>query len=64
MDLGAKGDGKADDTAAIQKALDKPGAVVLLPKGFFRVSKPLVMRAGGATTLMGVDRSISILVLC
>ena len=34
LDCGAVGDGLHDDTAAIQKALDVPGAVVLLPKGF------------------------------
>ena len=34
LDCGAVGDGLHDDTAAIQRALDVPGAVVLLPKGF------------------------------
>lgn len=37
LDMGAKGDGTTDDTSAIQKALDRPGAVVLLPKGYYRI---------------------------
>ena len=41
LDMGAKGDGIADDTAAIQKALDQPGAVVLLPKGYYRIVRGL-----------------------
>ena len=61
LSTGAVGDGVTDDTAAIQRALDTPGAVVLLPKGFYRISRPLEIKAGGATTLMGVDRSISVL---
>ncbi len=44
---GAKGDGTTDDYAAIQKAIDcaiySPGVSrVLLPKGLYRLSKPLL----------------------
>ena len=46
LDCGAVGDGLHDDTAAIQRALDVPGAVVLLPKGFYRISRTLNMSAG------------------
>lgn len=41
-DFGAVGDGEADDTAAIQKAINKAaraGATVLVPAGAFRVSR-------------------------
>jgi len=44
--LGAIGDGKADDTAAIQKALDgiKDGSTVYLPAGTYRITKTLTLR--------------------
>jgi hypothetical protein len=60
-DMGAKGDGITDDTIAIQKALHAPGATVLLPKGFYRLSKTLVMEQGGALALVGVSRTTSVL---
>eukprot|EP01043_Picozoa_sp_COSAG02_P029316 COSAG02_NODE_1819_length_10773_cov_6.699550_1_plen_639_part_00 len=60
-DMGAKGDGVTDDTAAIQKALRIPGATVLLPKGFYRLSNTLVMEQGGALALIGVSRTLSVL---
>jgi hypothetical protein len=46
--FGALGDGKTDDTAAIQRALDyafknKQGNPVILPSGGYVVSKPLVV---------------------
>ena len=43
LDVGAKGDGHADDWAALQAAVDKH-RVVFLPKGFYRLSKPLLLR--------------------
>ncbi len=39
--FGAVGDGEADDTRAIQKAVDSNGGVVRLPKGVYRISKPI-----------------------
>lgn len=44
MDFGAKADGKADDTAAIQKAITegaKKKLPVVFPRGDYRVTKPL-----------------------
>jgi hypothetical protein len=45
-DFGAKGDGQADDTAAVQAAIDAArqaghGAIAYLPTGRYRVSRPL-----------------------
>ena len=59
--LGAVGDGLHDDTDAIQRALNMAGATVLLPKGFYRVSRTLTLGPGGATTLLGVARHLSVL---
>jgi hypothetical protein len=42
-DLGAKGDGKTDDTAALQKAIDTH-RVVYLPQGFYQVSDTLRLK--------------------
>ena len=44
-DFGAVGDGRADDTAALQKALDRTfaggGTVLMLPPGTYRVTRTL-----------------------
>ena len=52
-DFGAKGDGVADDTAAIQKALDSltGGGVVNLPAGAYRITDSLKVPQGA--TLLG-----------
>ncbi len=58
IDFGAKGDGKADDTAAIQKALDaaaRKGGVVNLPAGNYLVSGSLKIPPG--VTLSGSQRA-------
>lgn len=55
--FGARGDGRTDDTASIQRALDAalPGAIVLLRPGRYRLSCPagqdacLRLRHGGVT---------------
>ncbi len=42
-DFGAIGDGKADDTAAIQKAVDSGIGGVRFTRGVYRISKPVVV---------------------
>ncbi len=58
---GAKGDGKADDTAAIQKAFDdaagpkaKRPCIVFIPNGTYRLTDTLVMQKGKAGSGLGV----------
>jgi hypothetical protein len=53
--FGAVGDGKADDTAAIQKAVDAGGGVVRLPKGTYRITRPIVIELNkvGYTSVCG-----------
>jgi hypothetical protein len=56
-DFGAVGDGKTDDTFAIQAALTKArqiprGATVVLPPGGYRVTKPLVVENALLTGLV------------
>jgi len=54
----ARGDGQADDTAAIQRAIDASDAV-LLPKGTYRLTRTLTLRA--RTRLIGVSQHLSML---
>ncbi len=42
-DFGAVGDGAADDTAALQKAVDAGTGDVRLPRGVYRITKPIVV---------------------
>ena len=58
-ELGARGDGAADDTPALQRALDGAGRVggaVLLPAGVYRFSVALGVR-GDRTELLGLGGS-------
>ncbi|GDY10127.1 ATP-binding protein [Planctomycetia bacterium] len=43
MGFGAKGDGIADDTEALQHTLDSGDGVLRLNKGTYRITKPLVL---------------------
>ncbi len=59
-DYGAIGDGKADDTAALQKAFDEIGyskkyAVLYLPAGTYRITDTLVMKGTLGMSLLGED---------
>jgi len=42
-DFGAAGDGKADDTTALQKAVEAGIADVRLPRGAYRITRPIVI---------------------
>ena len=56
----ARGDGRHDDTAAIQRAIDAGGAV-FLAKGYYRVSRSI--RLGPRTQLIGVAPHLSVLMV-
>jgi hypothetical protein len=55
---GARGDGKTDDAAAIQRAIDENDAV-FLPKGEYRLSRPLLLKSH--TRLFGISNVLSVL---
>src|ERR1017187_7518514 len=59
-DYGAVGDGKADDTAALQKAFDELGYtkkhnVLYLPAGTYRITATLVMKNRLGVSILGED---------
>lgn len=56
---GARGDGRTDDTAALQRAVDD-SELVFLPKGCYLLSQPLELKP--RTKLIGVGQTISLLV--
>jgi hypothetical protein len=54
QDFGATGDGKTDDTDAIQAAIDAAreqghGAIAYLPSGYYILTRPLRIEGGGYT---------------
>jgi len=53
--FGIVGDGKADDTDALQKAVDANEGLVRLPKGVYRVTRPIVIDLNkvGYTSICG-----------
>ncbi len=59
-DFGAKGDGKTDDTAAFQKALDTAGAagggIVVAPRGNYLLAG--LLNVPNAVTLKGIWESV------
>lgn len=60
--FGVRGDGKTDDAAALQKAVDSGLGDILLPRGVYRITKTIVVdfdkvgftsiRGSGAATIM------------
>ena len=58
-DCGAVGDGIADDSVALQHCLDAH-TIVVVPKGFFRIGRTLVMSRPNSA-LVGVGRSTTVL---
>ncbi|MFA6173374.1 MAG: glycosyl hydrolase family 28-related protein [Kiritimatiellales bacterium] len=54
----AKGDGKADDTAALQQAIDE-NQILFLPKGAYRISKTLQLKP--RTQIIGISPSYSMI---
>ena len=54
----AKGDGKADDTAALQKAIDE-NEIIFLPKGYYSITSTLKLKSN--TKLIGVGRHLSVI---
>lgn len=67
-DFGARGDGKADDTEAIQKALDAASqrnwksnegtrGAVFIPSGRYRITESLVIERTSGLTIAGAGRS-------
>jgi len=59
-DLGAKGDDKTDDTAALQRAIDTH-RVLYFPAGFYRVTDTLTLRPD--SVLIGLHPSLTQIVL-
>lgn len=59
-DFGARGDGIADDTEALRRALEGPARQVFLPEGVYRVSDTLPF-GGKKRTLQGAGRDRTIL---
>lgn len=55
----ARGDGRTDDTAALQRAIDEC-EIVFLPKGCYLLTQPLELKPH--TKLIGVGQTLSLLV--
>jgi parallel beta-helix repeat protein len=54
-DFGAVGDGRADDRAAIQKAVDDGAGDIRFSRGVYRITKPIIVNLNqvGPTSLIG-----------
>lgn len=57
--VGAIGDGYTDCWEQLQTALARPNAIVVLSRGRYQVSRPLVVPAGSA--LVGIARHLSVI---
>jgi Concanavalin A-like lectin/glucanases superfamily/Pectate lyase superfamily protein/K319L-like, PKD domain len=63
---GARGDGSADDTAALQNALNDLGAtgkadVLYLPAGTYRITSTLILKYKSGVSIIGQDPSNTII---
>ncbi len=56
-EFGARGDDKADDTAAIQKAIDSGRTTVYLPRGTWTISGELLLR-GNVRRFLGCEAAL------
>lgn len=59
LEFGAKGDGKTDDTAAVQAAFDSPHPRVYFPPGTYRVTRTILIRR--ESTLVFGERWASVI---
>ena len=62
-DFGAKGDGRADDTQAILRALDAGGGVLLFPRGTYRITRPIEIELATRDTTSIVGTGIARVVM-
>ncbi|WP_145170522.1 right-handed parallel beta-helix repeat-containing protein [Gimesia aquarii] len=55
LDYGVRGDGKTDDTAAIQKMVNASAGSLRFPRGLYRLTKPIVIDLNkiGPTSISG-----------
>jgi len=60
-DFGAVGDGVADDTAAIQAAINSPATTILIPQGSYLISAAISINSG--KTLRGYGREVTSIVV-
>jgi len=57
---GAVGDGTTDDTAAIQATINAAaGDVTFLPSGTYKITAPLVTKAGGSLIGAGTGQAVA-----
>ena len=62
-DFGATGDGVTDDTSAIQHAIDEGVGELVLPRGDYRLTRPIVINLAkcGRTSIRGESGTCRIL---
>ena len=63
LDYGAVGDGAADDTVAIQAAIDAKAGSIRFPAGSFRITRPLVVELDkvGFTSFVGDGTAVLVM---